>query len=164
MARAGCAGSIIVVTFIGADPARVWAALRDIGSHVKWMDDALAIRFASEQRAGIGTRFECDTRVGPLRTLDRMEVVAWREGQAMAIRHVGLVTGEGRFTIEPSGSGTRLHWEERLAFPWWLGGRVGSALARPVLRAIWRRDLTNLKALVEGAPVPPAQPPNPLAD
>ena len=49
------------------------------------------------------------------------------------------------------GRRTRFTWNERLRFPWWLGGAVGARLAKPVLRAIWRRNLRRLKAIVEAA-------------
>jgi hypothetical protein len=72
----------------------------------------------------------------------------------MGVRHVGLVTGTGRFTLHPLGANTRtrFEWDEELRFPWWLGGRLGEAIgARVVMGAIWRRNLRRLKAIVEGA-------------
>ena len=135
-----------------APPRRVWDALEDIGSHVEWMDDAVAIRFTSKKRKGVGTTFECDTKVGPFSLVDHMEIVEWKPGKAMAIRHVGLVTGTGRFTLKRrrgGGGGTRFVWAERLRFPWWMGGPIGGVFAKPILRRIWRRDLRNLKAIVD---------------
>lgn len=135
---------------IDAPPPRVWAAVRDIASHVAWMEDAVAIRYTSPARQGVGTTFDCDTRVGPFRLTDRMEVTEWADGRSMGIRHVGLVQGTGRFTLRRAGPGrTRFTWDERLVFPWWMGGRPGSMVAAPVLRRIWRRNLANLKRQVE---------------
>lgn len=140
-----------VSTVIDAPPRRVWAAVRDITSHVNWMEDAVAIRSTSPRRDGVGTTFDCDTKVGPFRLTDRMEVTEWSEGRAMGIRHVGLVRGTGRFTVRRSyRGGTRFTWDERLRFPWWMGGPPGSVVAAPVLRRIWRRNLANLKRQVEG--------------
>ena len=144
-------GRLRVAVDIDASPRRVWSVLEDISSHVRWMDDAVAIRFTSRRTAGVGTTFECDTKVGPLALVDHMEVTEWRPAKAMAIRHVGLVTGHGRFTLSPRrlGRRTRFVWSERLRFPWWMGGPVGATVAKPILRRIWRRDLDNLKRLVE---------------
>jgi carbon monoxide dehydrogenase subunit G len=134
---------------IDAPPAAVWARLADIADHVSWMADAAAIRFTGERRAGVGTTFECETRVGPVHTTDVMEVTEWREGEALGVRHTGVVTGTGRFVVAPStGDSTRLTWDEDLAFPWWLGGRVGAFMARPVLRAVWRGNLRRFAARV----------------
>jgi carbon monoxide dehydrogenase subunit G len=138
---------------IDAPPAAVWARLADIADHVSWMADAAAIRFTGERRSGVGTAFECDTRVGPWRTTDVMEVTEWREGEALGVRHTGVVTGTGHFLVapEPAGDGaasTRLTWDEDLAFPWWLGGAVGAFVARPVLRAVWRGNLRRFAARV----------------
>ena len=133
---------IRVSTLIDASPERVWEDVRDLGSHVAWMADAEAILFTSEQTSGVGTTFDCKTRVGPFRTTDRMEVTEWDEGRAIGVRHVGLVTGRGRFTLEPDARGTRFTWDEQLDIPWWLGG----SLAAPVLRLVWRRNLTRLRS------------------
>ncbi len=140
---------IRVQTTVDAPPGAVWRHLADIGDHVSWMADAVAIRFTGDRRSGVGTTFECETRVGPLRTLDVMEVTEWREGRAMGVRHTGLVTGTGRFLLRRRRRGrTRLVWDERLRFPWWMGGVIGSALASPVLRAVWRGNLRRLAARV----------------
>lgn len=148
---------IQVETTIGAPPEAVWRRLSDIADHVSWMADAAAIRFTGERRSGPGTTFECETRLGPLRTLDVMEVTEWRAGEAMGVRHRGLVTGTGRFVLSAAGPGrTRLAWDEDLRFPWWMGGPVGAVLARPVLRAVWRGNLRRLAALVAGDVAGPA--------
>lgn len=139
---------IKVSTVIDASPATVWADLRTIASHVEWMDDAVAIRFTSDRREGVGTAFDCDTRVGPLRLTDRIVVTAWDPGRAMGIRHVGVVTGEGQFTLRRHGRRrTRFTWTERLTFPWWLGGPAGALVGgQVVLRRVWRHNLANLAA------------------
>ena len=142
MARSG---RIRLTTVVGATPDRVWADLRDIASHVEWMEDAESIRFTSSSRQGVGTTFDCVTRVGPVRLVDRMEVTEWRPGRSLAIRHVGLVTGHGRFSLRPLRRGrTRVTWEEHLVFPSWMGGWLGTLAAKPVLRRVWTRNLENL--------------------
>ena len=140
---------IRVSTLIPASRARVWAVVRDIGSHVRWMHDAEAIRFTSPRHEGVGTTFECDSRLGPFRLTDHMEVVEWRTGRALGIRHVGKVTGVGRFSLRFRPRGTLFVWQETLRFPWWMGGRVGSRLAAPFFRRMWKKNLRNLKAVVE---------------
>ena len=129
----------------------MWRAVRDIASHVRWMHDAETIRITSPRSTGVGTTFECATRVGPLRLADTMEVTEWRPRRAMAIRHTGVVRGVGRFTLKLRPGGTLFTWEERLRFPWWVGGRLTGLLARPVLRSTWKRNLATLKELVESS-------------
>jgi hypothetical protein len=135
---------------IEAPAAAVWAELADIAAHAEWMVDATAITFVGAQRSGVGTTFDCATRVGPVRLTDRMEVVEWTEPVVLGVRHTGLVTGRGRFTLAPvPGRATELHWTEELTFPWWMAGALGAAAGRPVLRRLWRRNLANLKVRVE---------------
>jgi len=143
---------IEVSTVIAAPPAEVWAHVADVTSHVEWMTDAEAIRLTSGQRSGVGTTFECDTRIGPLRLTDLMEVTEWEEGAAMGVAHSGLVTGSGRFTLRPEAGGTRFTWAEELRFPWWMGGAAGAVVGRRVLERVWRGNLRALKAAVEQRP------------
>ena len=141
-----------------APPQVVWAAIEDIGTHTRWMADAEWIRFTSDRHEGVGATFDCGTRVGPFRLTDRMEITEWDPGRAMGVRHVGLVTGAGRFTLDHAGADlTRFTWEEQLEFPLWMGGPVGAFVARPIFHAIWSRNLRRLQAVVaEGSPAEPA--------
>jgi len=136
---------------IAAAPVDVWRVIEPVERHVDWMADAESIRFTTTQTRGVGTAFDCVTRIGPFRTTDRMAIVEWNPTVAMGIEHRGVVTGRGRFTLYPAREGTRFTWEEQLTFPWWMGGPAGAFLARPVLRAIWRRNLRRLKATAEGS-------------
>ena len=141
---------IAVAVEIDAPPEVVWAVLERVEDHGTWMTDAAAIHFEGELRRGVGTRMTVDTRVGPLRLADRMEITEWVDGHAMGVRHRGLVTGRGRFTLVAIGTtATRFAWTETLRFPWWMGGALGGAIGGPVLAAIWRKNLRNLKSLVE---------------
>jgi hypothetical protein len=137
---------IRVSTVLDATPATVWADVEDLGTHVEWMEDAVAIRFLTDRRRGVGTRFECDTKVGPFGLTDVMEVTRWAPRKAMGIRHVGVVTGTGEFRLKRlRGGRTRFTWTEQLRFPWWMGGPVGATLGgKPVLSIVWRRNLRNL--------------------
>lgn len=142
--------AVVVSTIIERSPAEVWADVREIESHVSWMQDAAAIRFLSEQREGQGTRFECDTKVGPFSLTDIMEITSWEDERRMGVRHVGLVEGTGEFTlIELGPDRTEFRWEEDLVFPWFLGGPVGAFFARPVLRWVWKGNLKRLTARIE---------------
>ncbi len=144
------ATAIRVEQTISTPPETVWAAIADISTHVRWMEDAVAIRFTSAAHDGVGAAFDCDTKLGPFKLTDRMVVTEWEPGRTMGIRHDGVVTGTGRFVLTASGDGTTFAWEEDLTFPAWMGGDVGGALAAPALRRVWRRNLGNLKSLVEG--------------
>jgi hypothetical protein len=140
-----------VSTVVPAAPAVVWEDLRHIDRHVAWMSDAESIRFLTGDTEGVGVRFECETRIGPLRLTDRMEVTDWRDGEAMGIRHRGAVSGMGQFRLTPcpgrrGQDHTRFEWTETLQFRWWMGGPLGVAIAHPVLRAVWARNLRRFAA------------------
>lgn len=145
--------AIVVSTVIARSTADVWAYVRSIERHVEWMHDAVAIRFLTDGREGLGVRFECETRIGPLSTTDVMEITAWKPEHTMGVRHVGVVEGEGEFTLRPLATElTEFRWSEDLRFPWYMGGAVGAVLARPILRWTWHRNLDALREILEGAP------------
>lgn len=149
-------GRIQVEIEINATPEQVWEVVEPVERHVDWMTDAVAIEFVGEQTSGVGTEFVCDTKVGPIRLQDRMEITEWQPQRRMGVRHVGLVTGVGAFDLEPIDLGrrTRFTWTEELHFPWFLGGRVGEIVGgQAVMKQIWKRNLATLRTLVErGAP------------
>jgi hypothetical protein len=144
---------IAVSVEIDAPVERVWAEVEPVERHVEWMHDAVAIHFQSAQTRGVGTTFLCDTKVGPIKLVDRMEITEWHPPSRMGVRHSGLVTGSGSFELTPIDLDrrTRFAWTEELRFPWWLGGFIGEKIGGAiVMKAIWRRNLRGLKRLIEG--------------
>ena len=154
--RTGDAYASVVVQItvsieIAAPLERVWVEVADLVSHAEWMADAESIVFLTDQRSGSGTRMRVSTRVGPIRTSDVMEIVEWAEHQTIGVRHEGLVGGHGRFTLAKDDGSTLFTWSESLTFPWYLGGALGAAVARPVLAGVWRRNLERLRNRIETA-------------
>mgnify|MGYP002631370968 FL=1 len=128
----------------------VWEMVADVRTHTEWMVDAESITVTSDCSSGVGTTFDCVTKIGPFRTIDHMEITEWIEERVMGVAHRGLVSGSGRFTLQEAGpSDTNFSWEETLTFPWWIGGRLTSIGSTPVLKAIWRGNLRRLSSLVE---------------
>ena len=141
---------ITVSTVVDEPRSAVWAELERIEDHIEWMLDATAIRFVGDRRRGLGTTFECDTRVGPIRLTDVMEITGWVPRSRMSVTHRGVVGGTGDFVLSdgPQPATTTITWKERLEFPWWLGATIGASLARPVLAALWRGNLRRLRARI----------------
>lgn len=136
---------------ISAPIERVWQIVEPVERHVDWMADAESIDFVTVQRRGVGTSFLCRTKVGPIRLTDKMRITRWEPNRAMGVEHVGLVTGSGEFTLSAlDNTRTQFVWEEKLTFPWWLGGPLGAFVGgKIVLRGIWRANLRRLAALCE---------------
>jgi carbon monoxide dehydrogenase subunit G len=145
-------GHIRVAVEIDAPPAEVWSVVAPVERHVDWMADAVAIRFTGSSTDGVGTTFECDTKVGPITLTDEMTITEWEPERTMGVRHTGVVTGTGTFGLEPIDLGrrTRFTWTEDLTFPWFLGGRLGEVVGgRAVMKQIWKRNLRRLRAIIE---------------
>jgi carbon monoxide dehydrogenase subunit G len=141
--------SVDISQHISASPEAVWEELRQIDRHVHWMLDAAEIRFLSTQHEGLGTKFECDTKIGPLKVTDIMEVTEWNAGKSIRVRHKGVVTGEGNLAVAPETDGSSIvRWTEDLKFPWYFGGPIGAQLLRPIFVLIWRGNLKRLAARI----------------
>jgi uncharacterized protein YndB with AHSA1/START domain len=137
---------VVVSVDIPHPPETVWADVERLETHVEWMADAESIDFEGELRRGVGTTMRVFTKVGPLQTVDVIRVTGWDAPNTIAVRHEGLVTGEGEFILEPIPIGTRFVWAEVLSMPWYFGGPVGAVVAKPVLAVAWRRNLRRLAA------------------
>lgn len=140
---------IAVEVVIAAPVSFVWDDVQDISTHVDWMQDAEEIRFLTDRRQGVGTRFECETVVGPFKMTDIMEITNWQHAQAMGVHHQGIVSGSGEFRLRTSGSNTIFSWVEQLSFPWYFAGPLGAMVARPILKSLWKGNLRRLKARIE---------------
>ena len=136
---------VTVAVLIPTSLERVWQAVADLGSHTEWMQDARRIEFETAQQSGIGTRLRVETRLGPLRTIDVMEVTIWEPYRRIGVLHQGLVRGKGELRLDPVSGGVLLSWSETLHFPWKLGGPLGALLTQPIFRWIWRRNLNRLR-------------------
>lgn len=137
---------IEVSRVMAAPPEKVWEELADLASHPEWMRDARGIEFLSETRQGVGTRVEVETRLGPFRTLDMMEVTGWDEGHSIEMEHRGLVRGRGVLSVTREREDRAVvSWLEDLAFPWWAGGELTALLAAPVLRLVFGGNLRRLE-------------------
>lgn len=135
---------------IEAPSSEVWRHAADLASHTEWMRDAASIEFLSDSSSGVGTTMRVLTKVGPLRTHDVMEVVRWEAPRLIEVRHQGIVTGMGRFEIEPlDAERTRFSWIEELEMPWFFGGKLGLPVSERVLEQIWKANLRGFKRLVE---------------
>ena len=116
------------------------------------MKDAERIDFLTEKQSGVGTMFDCATKVGPFRLKDKMEITEWVDEKSMGVSHAGLVTGTGRFSLkETASNGTLFAWEETLYFPFWMGGPLRNPVGTRILSLIWRKNLKLLKEQVESS-------------
>ena len=138
---------------VPTDRETTWDILVDLERQPEWMKDALSIEKLTEGPVGVGTVMRVPTQILFLRTTDRMEVTEFDPLEKWSVRHTGLVTGEGTFTLAdaPSGTGTLVHWHERLAAPLGRLGRLGMTVFRPALRHQFRSDLVRFKKLCQTA-------------
>jgi hypothetical protein len=124
----------------------VWDQVSRLEGHAHWMGDVDSITFEDGQVSGVGTTMKVLTRVGPFTTTDVIVVEEWNAPHSIVVSHQGLVSGHGAFHLEAQGFKTRFMWCESLSFPWYLGGGITAAAARPILARIWRANLRRFAA------------------
>lgn len=128
-----------------APPRDVWRVVADLGGHARWQVDVREIQFTSPEHRGLGTTYDCDTQLGPIRTRIPMTVVEWRERKAVSVSYQGQLSGRGRISLHRRRrQRTKVTWSARIRLPWFLGGPVGAIAAAQLLRVVWTRNLTNL--------------------
>jgi len=128
----------------------VWQEVKVMENHVNWMEDAVKIDILSENNSGIDTKMNVLTKVGPIKLTDIITVTEWKEKESIGVIHEGIVTGEGIFYLKAlNESQTEFKWEETLKFPVYLGGAIGEFFGGYVLRYIWKKNLKNLKEIIE---------------
>ena len=128
----------------------VWEEVKVMENHVNWMEDAVEIDILSENNSGIDIKMNVLTKVGPIKLTDIITVTEWKEKESIGVIHEGIVTGEGIFYLKAlNESQTEFKWEETLKFPVYLGGAIGEFFGGYVLRYIWKKNLKNLKEIIE---------------
>ena len=141
----------IKVSIIIDSPLKeVWDEVKIMENHVNWMQDAAKIDFLSENKDGMDTKMNVLTKVGPISLNDVITVNKWEEMKSIGVIHEGIVTGEGVFYLSENNSeSTTFEWIEELKFPFYLGGPIGEIFGGIVLKSIWKKNLNNLKKIIE---------------
>jgi uncharacterized protein YndB with AHSA1/START domain len=132
-----------------AAPERVWEVLADWERQADWMPDVAWMRVTGSEREA-GARVLARTRVlGVPATTDVLEVLVWDPPSVLRVAHRGFVTGWGEWRLEAAAGGTtRFVWDEHLRLPLGALGEFGLWVYGPVQRAMVRRSLRNLAALL----------------
>ena len=141
---------IKVSTIIHKPIEVVWDEVKIMKNHVNWMQDAAKIDFLSKNKAGIDTKMKVLTKVGPFFLNDIITVTAWEEMNSIGVIHEGIVTGEGAFYLSKNDEySTKFEWIEDLKAPIYLGGPIAEFFGGLVLNLIWKKNLINLKKILE---------------
>ena len=141
---------IKVSTIIDRPLNEVWDEVKIMENHVNWMQDAAKIDFISENKFGMDTKMKVLTKVGPFSLNDIITVTSWDEMKSIGVVHEGIVTGEGAFYLsENTEDSTNFDWIEILKAPYYLGGPIAEFFGGIVLKAIWKKNLNNLKKIIE---------------
>jgi uncharacterized protein YndB with AHSA1/START domain len=144
---------ITVQTSIAAQPEIVWRVLTDLERQASWMVDVRSLRFATPQRAGVGTVIHVRSELfGVPLVRDVMEITAWEAPRRLAVAHRGAFHGSGEFRVAPDPGGSVLTWSERFRPPLGpLGELAFRLVVGPHLRRVFARSLANLRGLAECA-------------
>lgn len=133
---------------INAPITRVWEVAADVQRQPEWMHEMKRVAMLTPGPVQVGSRGRATVRIFGISTTDDVVITRLEPPHMFGIRHEGRFSGEGllEFSATPEG-GTLINWMEYLRPP--LFPILGGFLQRPILGAIFRSDLRNLKRLVE---------------
>lgn len=137
---------------ITAPRAVVWDVLTTWERQPEWMLDAQAVHVLTPDREGVGVTIRCPTNLLGVTVQDVMRVTGWVDERYLEVTHLGrVITGTGAFELADTDSGgTLLTWWEQIDPPLGTVGEwAASTFVAPIVRAIFRRSLVNLKDLAE---------------
>jgi hypothetical protein len=98
---------------------------------------------------GVGTEAEQEVHIAGFTITDPISITALEPPRRLAIRHDGVVTGNGEITLEPGADGTTtiVRWTETLIAPV-LPQLAGLAFDR-VLGSVLQANLGRVRDIVE---------------
>ena len=128
---------------------RVWPVLADIPGQLRWMPEMKEVAVLTPGPIGVGTVGEATVRLFGIAVTDRVTITRYEPPVAFGIEHDGLFRGEGLLTLTSTADGTAtvVDWVETLVPPWLPA--VGWLVGRPMIAAVYQRDLDLLQELVE---------------
>jgi uncharacterized protein YndB with AHSA1/START domain len=130
-------------------PEIVWELITDFEHQSDWMIEASDLTVLTDHRQGVGVEAEATSRIGGIKTRDKVRVSGWDPPRKLTIEHRGWVTGTGEIFLTPlNGDRTHMFWREELHPPIGILGAFGLTAFRPMMGRIFQRDLRVLAGLV----------------
>jgi uncharacterized protein YndB with AHSA1/START domain len=130
---------------IAAPPADVFAFMADPEKLARWQTVKTYVTPVSEGPPRLGYRVREGTKVGPREWEQLVELTEFEPGRVLAVKVIEGPESDGRWTMEPDGAGTRIHFEADMKAP---------PLVGPLLRRIVARNFRayheNLRRELEG--------------
>ncbi|MCU1622855.1 MAG: Polyketide cyclase [Frankiales bacterium] len=145
-------GRMAVLTLtvdVDAPVEATWRAAVDWESQGEWVLGT-TVRATAHDGVGVGGGLEAFTGVGRIGFLDTMVITVWEPPHRCEVLHTGrVVRGTGVFAVEERPGGrSRFVWEEQLALPLGIVGRMGWPLVRPLFAAGVQRSLKRFAVQV----------------
>jgi hypothetical protein len=122
--------------------------MTDWERQASWMPDVAWVRVLGGERE-LDARLLVRTKVFFIPAVtDTVLVTAWEPPTRLSVRHLGRVKGVGEWRLVRVDGGTRFEWSEDLSLPFGIAGAIALRAYGPFQRAMLRRSVRNLAALV----------------
>ncbi len=131
-------------------PGSAWDVLLDWERQAEWMKDADSVRVLTPNREGTGVRVAVKTRVlGVPAFTEVLEVLEWDPPRRLLMAHRSFVRGEGEWTLQEAGEGSRFTWTEDVSLPVPLLGELALIAYRPLMRHLMKGGAKGLREELE---------------
>jgi uncharacterized protein YndB with AHSA1/START domain len=138
---------------IGVPPERVWPLLVEPDSVRKWYVTLRAFRYSDEGHRGPGAHLHVEEQAaGPMVMSCEFEATEWVEPRAIGLHMTsgsGVRAYDQRWALEPTATGSRFTFDERVELPFGPLGRLIGAMGQGTSRRHVAEMLSKLKDLAE---------------
>ena len=115
---------------IGRAPEDVFAFMVEPGNLARWQTVKTYVTPLDDGPPRLGYRIREGTKVGPREWDQTVQFTEFRPGRAFGVKVIDGPPSEGRWTMEPDGNGTRLHFSADFDAPRFLAPVMERIVAR----------------------------------
>ena len=149
--------SHITVTEEIAAPVEAVFAYVDLHTNTtKYMKDLTKWAPVGSKSHGKGAKFAVAMKAGPLTLSSIVDITTWIENSAISWVSIEGFKQKGRWSFEPTDSGTEATFDMDYELPGGFAGRVVARAADPIVRGNIQQSVRNLRSQVEKTARSPA--------
>jgi uncharacterized protein YndB with AHSA1/START domain len=132
---------------VAQPPDAVFAFIAEPANLAKWQTIKTHVTLVSDGPMGVGSVIREGNKAGPRRWEQLVEITEFEPGRVFAVHVVEGQPSSGRWTFEPEGAGSRVHFEATFQVPGLL-----EPIAKRFIARSFRGYHANLRRHLEARP------------
>ncbi|GAC1324699.1 MAG: SRPBCC family protein [Mycobacteriales bacterium] len=136
-------------TLVAAPRATVFAYVNEWSNTTEFTHDLVTWRPVTEEKAGLGARFEAAMKMGPTTQSSTLEITRWEPGTAIGWEPRAGFSQRGLYVFADADGGTQVALTIDFELPGGLAGRLLGKTIEPVARVNVAKTVANIKRILE---------------